>query len=152
MLNTSLCMFYNTMYSSLSYLFSVSYTCYWVKCSSILKWGKTTDLVGLGPRSWWISKQCSSLNKQWSLEYLVSCIFNKGILKTCSLILGTLSCVLLLFLDPLTVSLLCTWGLGNVNRRLLIRRWKMGNVRDDRAAASICVHFSKFCQHYLCQT
>lgn len=36
----------------------------------------------------------------WSLEYLISCIFNEEILKTCSLILGTLSRVLLLFLDP----------------------------------------------------
>lgn len=34
-------------------------------------------------------------------EYLISCIFNEKILKTCSLILGTVSCVLVLFLDRL---------------------------------------------------
>ena len=34
-------------------------------------------------------------------EYLISCIFNEEILKTFSLILGTVSCVLVLFLDRL---------------------------------------------------
>lgn len=34
-------------------------------------------------------KQCSSLNKQPALKYLISCIFKEPILKTCGLILGT---------------------------------------------------------------
>lgn len=42
---------------------------------------------------------CHSINQQ-SLEHLISCIFNEDILKTCSLILGTLSCVLMLYLEP----------------------------------------------------
>lgn len=51
-------------------------------------------------------KQCSSLNKQPSLKYLISCIFNEPILKTCGLILGTLGPErrAIFRLPPLTVS------------------------------------------------
>lgn len=36
-----------------------------------------------------LKKQCSSLSKQPGPKYLISCIFNEPILKTCGLILGT---------------------------------------------------------------
>lgn len=89
-----------------------------------------------------LKKQCSSLNKQPSPKYLISCIFNEPILKTCGLILGTPRPQrrAIFRLPPSTVS-----GTAhvrkrrNVNRRLQITR---RNVRDDRAAAAASASFS----------
>lgn len=84
-----------------------------------------------------MKKQCSSLNKQASPKYLISCIFNEPILKTCGLILGTPRPErrAIFRLPPSTVSgtRMHVRKRRNVNKRLQITR---RNVRDDRAAAA----------------
>lgn len=84
-----------------------------------------------------LKKQCSSLNKQASPKYLISCIFNEPILKTCGLILGTPRPErrAIFRLPPSTISgtRAHVRKRRNVNRRLQITR---RNVRDDRAAAA----------------